>query len=98
MPDRNVDEGRSIADYYRGAFRKCEACDSLELADGIVCVRCSIRLSSIVPEAVMRDPDVSDVRRVLLELEAARDVPRVEGAGHLRRVLLATPAGHARPV
>lgn len=67
----NVDEGRSIADYYRGPyFIGCENCGALETADGVVCASCSAKFSSVTPEAAWQWPDVSDVARVLREMGA----------------------------
>lgn len=48
-PVRMADESAGIADYYRGAFGRCERCGSRELHDGVVCYDCSVELDGGAP-------------------------------------------------
>lgn len=65
-----MSESISLSGWYSGAaFRRCELCQrDLRGLEDVVCDLCSRLGGGSVPEAAYREPDVSDVRRVLLEL------------------------------
>ena len=67
----NSDETDGLAAYYRGAFfQMCEFCGRPGLVDGIVCESCAPLVNASAPEAHFREPDLSDVVRILAELRA----------------------------